>query len=54
VDRASVDIYGGGGTLYMPMAKALSPENQSLKLFCQGGEARIISWQVYKLKSAWQ
>jgi sucrose-6-phosphate hydrolase SacC (GH32 family) len=53
VDRASVDIYGGGGTVYMPMAKALAPENQNLKLGCQGGSAKIISLQVHELKTAW-
>ncbi len=53
VDRASVDIYGGGGTLYLPMAKALSAENKNLKLSCQDGDARIISFKVYQLKSAW-
>lgn len=53
VDRASVDIYGGWGSLYMPMAQALSPENQSLKLTCEGGNAKIVSLNVYKLKSAW-
>lgn len=40
VDRASVDIYGGDGTLYMPMAKALSPDNQNLELICQGRQRR--------------
>ena len=54
VDRASVDIYGGGGTLYLPMAKALSAQNQSLKLSCQGGNAGLISLKVYELKSAWE
>lgn len=53
VDRASVDIYGGGGALYMPMAKVLSPGNQNLKLTCQGGDAKIISLKVYELKPAW-
>ncbi len=54
VDRASVDIYGGQGSLYMPMAQALSPENQSLKLSSGGGHADILSMTVYELKSAWQ
>jgi fructan beta-fructosidase len=53
VDHASVDIYGGDGTLYLPMAKKLSPENQNLELTCQGGNARIVSLKVYELKSAW-
>lgn len=53
VDRAATDIYGGGGTLYMAMAKALAPENQTLKLSCSGGSCSIISLKVYELKSAW-
>jgi sucrose-6-phosphate hydrolase SacC (GH32 family) len=54
VDRASVDIYGGDGTLYMPMAMAISPENQNLKLSCEEGDARIVSMRVYELMSSWQ
>jgi len=54
VDRRSVDIFGGGGRLYMPMASAISPANRSLKLTCQGGESRIHSLKVYELKSAWK
>ncbi|HEU5068780.1 MAG TPA: glycoside hydrolase family 32 protein [Verrucomicrobiae bacterium] len=54
VDRASVDVFGGDGTLYLPMAKALSPENRRLKLSCLGGRAGIVSVAVYELKSAWQ
>jgi sucrose-6-phosphate hydrolase SacC (GH32 family) len=54
VDRASVDIFGGQGGLYMPMARAILPKNQSLKLSCEGGNADIISLNVYELKSAWQ
>lgn len=53
VDRASIDIFGGGGTLYMPMAKVLSPDNQDLALTCEGGNARVVSLKFYKLKSAW-
>ena len=53
LDRASVDLYGGSGTLYMPMAKALLPGNRSLKLTCQGGNANIVSLSVHELKSAW-
>ncbi|HXC34585.1 MAG TPA: glycoside hydrolase family 32 protein [Candidatus Acidoferrales bacterium] len=54
VDRVSLDIYGGDGTLYMPMATAFSWENQSLNISCEGGDARIVSIKVYPLKSAWQ
>ncbi len=54
VDRASVDIYGGNGTVYLPMAKKMSPENHSFKLFSTGGNASIVSLKVHQLKSAWQ
>ena len=53
LDRVAVDIFGGEGSLYMPMAKSLAQENRSLKLSCTGGEARIVSLKVYELKSAW-
>lgn len=53
VDRASVDIFGGDGRLYLPMAHALSPGDQNLKLSCAGGRAAISSMTVYELKSAW-
>ena len=53
VDRASVDIYGGQGSLYLPMAQALSPENQGLQLSCDGGSARIVTLEVYELESGW-
>ncbi|HEV2327239.1 MAG TPA: glycoside hydrolase family 32 protein [Verrucomicrobiae bacterium] len=54
VDRTSVDIYGGDGTLYMPMATTFSPENQGLNLSGEGGGAQIVSMTVYELKSAWR
>ncbi len=54
VDRASVDIFGGNGTLYLPMAKALAAENQNLKISCRGGDANIVSLKVHELKSAWE
>jgi fructan beta-fructosidase len=53
LDRAAVDIFGGEGTLYMPMAKTFSQQNRTLKLSCEGGDARIILLRVYELKSAW-
>lgn len=53
LDRAALDIFGGEGTLYMPMANRFSSENKGLGLTSQGGDARIISMNVYGLKSAW-
>jgi len=53
VDRRSVDLFGGDGRLYMPMASAIPPANRSLKMSAVGGDCRIHSLTVYELKSAW-
>jgi len=53
VDRASVDIFGNDGRLYLPMGMLLRPEDRSLGLEARGGEARIASLIVHDLKSAW-
>lgn len=53
VDRAAVDIFGGDGNLYLPMARVFSPDQKTLKLSCAGGKARIVSLKVYELNSAW-
>lgn len=53
IDRRSVDIYGGHGSLYLPIAAPLAPENRSLKLSCQGGPTGHIALKVYELKPAW-
>ncbi len=54
VDRRSVDIYGGQGMVYMPIASALATDNRNLKLSSHGGNATIQSLKVYELKSAWK
>lgn len=53
VDRASVDIFGNDGRLYMPMASRLSETNRSWDIYARGGLARINSLEVNELKSAW-
>jgi fructan beta-fructosidase len=53
VDRASIDIFGGDGELYMPMGNTLPPENRSFSMTTRGGTARLDSLKLYKLKSAW-
>jgi fructan beta-fructosidase len=53
VDRRSIDIFGGGGRLYMPMASAIPPANRNLKLTNVGGPSSIRSLKVHELKSAW-
>ena len=54
VDRASVDIFGNAGRLYMPMGMIVPPENRSLEIQAKGGSARILALEVRELKSAWR
>lgn len=53
VDRASIDIFGNGGRLYMPMGVIPKDEDKSLAIFAKGGAVRLRELQVYELRSAW-
>jgi sucrose-6-phosphate hydrolase SacC (GH32 family) len=52
VDRASIDIFGNDGPLYMPIGVILPQDNTSLNLYARGGQARIHSIDVFQLKGA--
>lgn len=54
VDRTSVDIFGGDGTLYMPMGHNLDENDRSLSMTTRGGAAQIRALTLYELASAWQ
>jgi fructan beta-fructosidase len=54
VDRASIDVFGNDGRLYMPMGVIVPENNRTLEIYAKGGAARINSLEVYELKSAWE
>jgi fructan beta-fructosidase len=53
VDRASVEIFGNEGALYMPMAVIPDPANRSLEISAKSGSAKLNSVAVYELQSVW-
>lgn len=53
VDRASIEIFGNDGRIYMPMGMHPPEDNKSLSLFSRGGSGRVMALQVYELKSIW-
>ena len=53
-DRTSLEIYGNGGSLFMPMSAHFDSNMNTLKLESQGGEATLDALEVYDLKSAWK
>ena len=53
VDRASVDIFGNDGRLYMAMGVIVPQDHLSLEVHAKGGSAQITALTVHELRSAW-
>jgi fructan beta-fructosidase len=54
VDRTSIEIFINDGEYFMPIASIPDDDNKSLKVYANGGEAKIISLEVNELKSIWE
>jgi fructan beta-fructosidase len=70
VDRASIEIFGNDGRVYMPVGVILADNSQTLKIFAKGGNhdkllakgrnaeftynARAIIFEVFELISSWK
>ncbi|MEI6073671.1 MAG: glycoside hydrolase family 32 protein [Verrucomicrobiae bacterium] len=54
VDRTLVEVFAGNGLVYLPLPFIPNLEDQSVAVECKGGNAKINSLQVYKLKSIWR
>ena len=53
VDRTSIEVFGNNGRVSMCSCFLPDPENTGLDIYASGGEAAIISLDVYELRSAW-
>ncbi len=53
VDRASVEIFGNDGRLYMPMGMMPPEDDLSLALYAKSGSAGPILKEVHEFRSAW-
>ena len=53
VDRTSIEVFGNDGRVSMCSCFLPDVANKRLKIFASGGEARIVSLDVYELRSAW-
>ncbi|MCX5673194.1 MAG: glycoside hydrolase family 32 protein [Planctomycetota bacterium] len=53
LDRTSIEVFGNDGLISMPTCFLPDLANRSLGLYAVGGEAKIVSLEVYELKSAW-
>jgi fructan beta-fructosidase len=54
VDRVSMDIFGNGGRLYMPMGVIFREEDKSLAVAARGGAARVRGMEAHELRPAWE
>ena len=54
LDRASIEVFGDDGLLYMPMKATEPHRTQSLGFRAEGGEAFVHSLEVDELRSAWE
>ena len=53
VDRTSIEIFGGGGLLYMPIGTIVSKQSSGLLASSRGGPSRIEQVTVHELRTAW-
>ena len=53
LDRTSIEVFGNGGAISMPTCFLPTTEARSLGIYAEGGEARVVSLDVYELRSAW-
>ena len=53
VDRASLEIFGNGGRVALPLGLLFTEQERSLELGARGGEVLLPSLSVYPLRSAW-
>ncbi len=53
VDRASIEIFGNEGRLYMPVGMILPEDNNTLEVFARGAAVSIPRLDVYMLNSIW-
>jgi len=54
LDRTTIEVYGNDGLISMPTCFLPDLANRSLAVYAEGGEARIVSLEVYELRSAWE
>lgn len=53
LDRTSLEVFGNDGRVSLATCFLPNLADRSLAAYCVGGEARLVSLEVYELKSAW-
>ena len=53
-DRTSVETFGNDGLRSICNCFLPDPANRKIGIFAEGGEAKVVSLEVYELRSAWK
>ncbi|MGD0088926.1 MAG: glycoside hydrolase family 32 protein [Planctomycetota bacterium] len=53
LDRTSIEVFGNDGKLSMTSCFLPKVKDKSLEVYAAGGEVKLVSLNVYELKSAW-
>ncbi|HEX5025676.1 MAG TPA: glycoside hydrolase family 32 protein [Agriterribacter sp.] len=54
VDRASIEVFANGGKISLSSCFIPVYTFNDMEFYCKGGEVKVESMDIYKLKSAWQ
>ena len=53
VDRASLEVFGDDGAVYMPLSMLPKAEEKGVGVWARGGTARVMELKAYPMRSAW-
>ena len=54
VDRCSVEVFGNDGQTVLTELIFPDPNSQGIQLYSRNGNAKLVSLDIWKLRSAWQ
>jgi fructan beta-fructosidase len=54
VDRTSVETFGNDGEIVIPTCFLPEDNNTTLELFASNGTAKVMSLDIYPMRSAWR
>ncbi|PGV45906.1 GH32 C-terminal domain-containing protein [Bacillus sp. AFS037270] len=53
VDRSTIDVFGNNGEIAMTNLTFPDSQSDGLELFSNGGNVKLLSLDIYRLKSIW-
>ena len=53
VDWSSVEVFGNGGETVITDRIFPSSSSEDIELFSEGGSTKVVSFEIWKLKSIW-